>query len=128
MSVAASARRAAPLEVLWRFSRPHTLVGTAISVVGLYAIAIAELPASGLDDLWWVLVAGAGVNVAIVGVNQLADVDIDRVNKPLLPLAAGDLSPQNAWRIVAVAAAVPVALGLTQGPLETGAVLAALAV
>ena len=126
--VAAAARRAGPLDVLWRFSRPHTLVGTAISVVGLYAIAVAELPGSGLDDLWWVLVAGAGVNVAIVGVNQLADVDIDRVNKPHLPLAAGDLSAPNAWRIVAVAAAVPVALGLTQGPLETGAVLAALAV
>src|SRR5918999_968290 len=113
MSVAPPPRRAGPLDVLWRFSRPHTMVGTAISVVGLYAIAVAELPASGLADLWWVLVAGAGVNVAIVGVNQLADVDIDRVNKPHLPLAAGDLSAQNAWRIVAVAAPVPASLSIS---------------
>jgi homogentisate phytyltransferase / homogentisate geranylgeranyltransferase len=119
---------AGALGVLWRFSRPHTMIGTGLSVVGLYLIAVAELPTSGLDHLWWVLVAGAGVNVAIVGLNQLTDVEIDRVNKPHLPLAAGLLSRDAAWRIVAVAAAVPVALALTQGPLETAAVLAALAV
>jgi homogentisate phytyltransferase / homogentisate geranylgeranyltransferase len=68
------------------------------------------------------------VNVAIVGVNQITDIEIDRINKPQLPLAAGDLSVEAAWRIVAVCAAVPVGLGLTQGPLETGAVVAALAV
>ena len=31
------------------------------------------------------------VNVFIVGVNQLTDVEIDRINKPFLPIAAGDL-------------------------------------
>jgi len=127
LSPARTLRASAPA-VLWRFSRPHTLVGTVLSVVGLYLIAVAELPGSGLGDLWWVLVAGAGVNVAIVGLNQLTDVEIDRVNKPHLPLAAGELTPAAAWAIVAVAAAVPVVLGLTQGALETGAVLAALAV
>jgi homogentisate phytyltransferase / homogentisate geranylgeranyltransferase len=35
---------------------------------------------------------------------------------------------EAAWRIVAVAAAIPIALGLTQGLLETAAVLAALVV
>jgi homogentisate phytyltransferase/homogentisate geranylgeranyltransferase len=114
------------LSVLWRFSRPHTLLGTFISAVCLYLIAVSELPASGLGQLFWVIVAGAGVNVAIVGVNQLTDVEIDRVNKPHLPLAAGDLSPEAAWWIVAPCAAVPVALALTQGALETAAVAAAL--
>ncbi|MGH2948883.1 MAG: homogentisate phytyltransferase [Solirubrobacteraceae bacterium] len=114
--------------MLWRFSRPHTLIGTVLSVLGLYAIAVAELPGSGLDHLFWVLVAGAGVNVAIVGLNQLTDVEIDRVNKPHLPLAAGDLSAAAAARIVALAAAAAVVLALTQGALETAAVLAALAV
>jgi len=114
--------------VLWRFSRPHTLIGTFVSAAGLYAIAVAELAGAGLDHLFWVIVAGTGVNVAIVGVNQLTDIEIDRVNKPHLPLAAGDLSAEAARRIVAVAAAVPVLLGLTQGALETGAVAAALLV
>lgn len=130
-SHAATARRTGvlgALGVLWRFSRPHTLVGTFVSATGLYLIAIAVLPRSGLDHLFWVIVAGAGVNLAIVGVNQLTDVEIDRINKPHLPLAAGELSPEAAWGIVAVCAVVPVVLALTQGALETAAVLAALAV
>jgi homogentisate phytyltransferase / homogentisate geranylgeranyltransferase len=127
-SHAAAVGRTGALGVLWRFSRPHTLLGTFISATGLYLIAIHELPGSGLDDLFWVLVAGAGVNLAIVGVNQITDVEIDRVNKPHLPLAAGDLSREGAWRIVAVAAVVPLVLAVTQGVLEPAAVAAALAV
>ena len=116
------------LAVLWRFSRPHTLIGTFVSATALYLIAVSELPGSGLDHLFWVLVAGTGVNIAIVGINQLTDIEIDRVNKPHLPLASGELSPPAAWRIVTVAAVLPVVLGLTQGLLETAAVVAALAV
>jgi homogentisate phytyltransferase / homogentisate geranylgeranyltransferase len=130
MSLASPVARARSggLGVLWRFSRPHTIVGTVLSVAGLYVIAVAELPGSGLDDLWWVLVAAIGVNVAIVGVNQITDVEIDRINKPHLPIAAGDLSRDAAWRIVGVAAVVPVVLALTQGALEVAAVGASLAV
>jgi homogentisate phytyltransferase / homogentisate geranylgeranyltransferase len=127
-SHAAVVRRTSALAVLWRFSRPHTLVGTFISATGLYLIAVAELPGSGLDHLFWVMVAGAGVNLAIVGVNQITDVEIDRINKPHLPLAAGELSRDAAWRIVVVAAVVPLVLALSQGALETAAVVGALAV
>jgi homogentisate phytyltransferase/homogentisate geranylgeranyltransferase len=120
------------LAVLWRFSRPHTIVGTALSILGLHAIAVGELPGvapgDGLGDLAWTLLAGACVNVAIVGVNQITDVELDRRNKPWLPLAAGELTSRSAWWIVAVAAAAPVALALTQGALELAAVAAALAV
>jgi homogentisate phytyltransferase/homogentisate geranylgeranyltransferase len=128
--VTATPARAAT--VLWRFSRPHTIVGTAVSVAGLFAIA---LDATGGADagtaafhLFWTLVAGVSVNVFIVGINQITDVDIDRVNKPGLPIAAGDLSLERAWLIVAAAGALPVVLALTQGPLELAAVLAALAI
>jgi homogentisate phytyltransferase / homogentisate geranylgeranyltransferase len=127
-SHAAVVRRSGALAVLWRFSRPHTLVGTFISATGLYLIAVAELPGSGLDHLFWVMVAGAGVNLAIVGVNQITDVEIDRINKPHLPLAAGELTRDAAWRIVVVAAMVPLVLALSQGALETAAVVGALAV
>ena len=128
MTLALTRSRPAALVVLWRFGRPHTLVGTALSVAGLYAIAAAELPDPRASDLFWVLVAALCVNVAIVGVNQLTDVEIDRVNKPQLPIASGDLSPAAATAIVAVATIVPVVLALTQGALETAAVVAALAV
>ncbi len=129
-AVAAPARAAS---VLWRFSRPHTVIGTAVSVVGLFAIAVDSI-GGGVDagraafHLFWTLVAGLSVNVFIVGVNQLTDVEIDRVNKPGLPIAAGDLSVERARLIVAVSGALPVILALTQGPLELAAVLAALAV
>jgi homogentisate phytyltransferase/homogentisate geranylgeranyltransferase len=128
-AVASPARAAT---VLWRFSRPHTIVGTAVSVVALFAIALDAI--GGADagtaafHLFWTLVAGVSVNVFIVGINQITDVEIDRVNKPGLPIAAGDLSLERAWLIVAVAGALPVVLALTQGPLELAAVLAALAI
>jgi homogentisate phytyltransferase/homogentisate geranylgeranyltransferase len=117
------------LAVLWRFSRPHTIVGTALSVAGLYAIAVAEnANRAGLADAAATLVAALAVNVAIVGVNQLTDVEIDRVNKPFLPIAAGELTPAAGRAIVAVCTVVPLAMALTQGAAETVAVAAGLAV
>lgn len=121
----------APVAVLWRFSRPHTVIGTWLGVAGLFAIALhassAVAPGTALVQLGCTLLAGTAVNVAIVGVNQITDVEIDRVNKPRLPIAAGELSREAAWRIVAVAAALPVAMALTQGWIETVAVVLALA-
>ncbi len=120
------------LDVLWRFARPHTVIGTTVSVLGLYALAtdhIAGLTlASGAGDAALTLLAALTVNVFIVGINQLEDVEIDRVNKPYLPLAAGDMTREQARRTVALAAVVPVVLALTQGAFELGAVLAGLVV
>lgn len=123
--------RAAP-GVLWRFSRPHTVIGTALSVLGLYAIALHNARGTGVGDtvadLLLTLVAAYGVNLFIVGLNQIEDVEIDRVNKPFLPIAAGELSLRSAWIIVVVAGIVPVLLAVTQGVVELVAVLVALAV
>lgn len=126
------ARVPAALAVLWRFGRPHTLIGTTAGILGIYVIAVAELAGGDLGaapgDLFWVLVAGWCVNVFIVGINQLTDVEIDRVNKPFLPLAAGDLSPAAARAVVAFAAVVPAGLALSQGVAEVVSVGAALAI
>jgi homogentisate phytyltransferase/homogentisate geranylgeranyltransferase len=120
------------LGALWRFSRPHTIAGTAVSIVALYLIAVDALPGlalgDGLWDLFWTLVAGLAVNVYIVGVNQLEDVDIDRVNKPFLPLAAGDMTPEQARAVVGATAGLAVVLAVSQGAVETVAVLAGLVV
>ncbi|MDA0183924.1 homogentisate phytyltransferase [Solirubrobacter phytolaccae] len=128
-SRAAVSARANPVLVLWRFSRPHTVIGTALSVLGLWAIAATTLDvAPPVWDLVATLVAGLAVNVAIVGVNQLTDVEIDRVNKPFLPIAAGELSLRAATVIVVVCSVLPLGMALTQGAVETGAVAAGLAV
>jgi homogentisate phytyltransferase / homogentisate geranylgeranyltransferase len=116
------------LGVLWRFSRPHTLIGTSLSIVALYTIAASLDRASDGADLLLTLLAGACVNVFIVGINQVEDVEIDRLNKPWLPIAAGDLSLEAGRRIVALAAIVPLAMAVTQGAVELVAVSAALAI
>src|SRR3954467_9345945 len=126
------AGRSAPPLVLWRFARPHTIVGTTLSVLSLYAIATTQFSGvaleTGLFELFWTLVAAWCVNVFIVGINQLEDVEIDRVNKPFLPVAAGDLSPAAGWRIVVACAAVPLVLAVTQGVAELVAVALGLAI
>ena len=128
---ALGASRVAALRAFWRFTRPHTIIGTAASIAGLYVICVDAVPGltlvGGAGNLAWTLLAGFCVNVYIVGVNQLEDVEIDRLNKPFLPLAAGDMSFAAARRIVVAAAVIPVVLALTQGVVETVAVLAGLA-
>jgi homogentisate phytyltransferase / homogentisate geranylgeranyltransferase len=122
----------APPVVLWRFARPHTIVGTTLSVLALYAIAVTRFAGGALDaklfDLAMTLVAAWCVNVFIVGVNQLEDVEIDRINKPFLPIAAGDLSLFAGRRIVALSAVIPVILAVTQGVPELVAVALGLAI
>jgi homogentisate phytyltransferase/homogentisate geranylgeranyltransferase len=128
-AVAVPARAAG---VLWRFSRPHTVIGTTVSVAGLFVIVVAGLPhvdaGTAAFHLFWTLVAAIAVNVFIVGINQISDVEIDRVNKPFLPIAAGDLTRERAWWIVGASGALPLLLALTQGTLELAAVAAALAI
>jgi homogentisate phytyltransferase/homogentisate geranylgeranyltransferase len=81
-----------------------------------------------VPDLAATVLVGLMVNVAIVGVNQITDVEIDRINKPFLPIAAGELSLAGARAIVVTCTAVPVLLAVTQGWVETVAVAAGLAV
>jgi homogentisate phytyltransferase/homogentisate geranylgeranyltransferase len=119
-----------PLVLLWRFGRPHTLIGTTLSVLGVYVL-VADAVADVGDrpgDLVCTLLAACSVNIFITGINQLTDVEIDRINKPFLPVAAGDLSRRAGWWIVAACAVLPIALALTQGAVEVAAVLVALLV
>ncbi len=127
----AASGRSAPA-LLWRFSRPHTIVGTTLSVLALFAIATTAFPGEALGaelfDLFWTLVAAWCVNIFIVGINQLEDVEIDRINKPFLPVAAGDLSPAAGRRIVVACAVIPLVLAVTQGVAELVAVALGLAI
>jgi homogentisate phytyltransferase / homogentisate geranylgeranyltransferase len=109
----------------WKFSRPHTIIGTTLSAVGLCLMALSEsrvLASSSFDSLWTVvsslllaLFACLCGNVYIVGLNQLEDVAIDRINKPQLPLASGELSRRQAQWIVAITGIAALALAALQG-------------
>ncbi|MBW4551244.1 MAG: homogentisate phytyltransferase [Aphanocapsa sp. GSE-SYN-MK-11-07L] len=108
----------AKLSALWKFSRPHTIIGTSLSVLGLYGMALAPAafsPAS-LTDLGWAWLACLAGNVYIVGLNQLTDVAIDQINKPHLPLAAGEFSRSQGIAIVSVSGIVALAIAIWQGP------------
>jgi homogentisate phytyltransferase/homogentisate geranylgeranyltransferase len=94
------------LYAFWKFSRPHTIIGTSLSVLALYLITLATTGSSftvqSLEQLLGALLACLCGNVYIVGLNQLEDVEIDQINKPHLPIAAGEFSRQQAQRIVAI--------------------------
>jgi homogentisate phytyltransferase/homogentisate geranylgeranyltransferase len=53
--------------------------------------------------LFTTLISALGCNVCITGLNQVIDVELDKINKPDLPIASGKLDIQTAKRIVVVA-------------------------
>jgi homogentisate phytyltransferase / homogentisate geranylgeranyltransferase len=108
------------LSQLWKFSRPHTIIGTSLSILAIYAIALSSTHSSidqtnlwQLVGVWLACLCG---NIYIVGLNQLYDVEIDRVNKPDLPLASGKLSMVAGWWIVGLTGmfAIAISIGLGQ--------------
>ncbi|XP_041027594.1 homogentisate solanesyltransferase, chloroplastic isoform X1 [Juglans microcarpa x Juglans regia] len=91
-------------DACWRFLRPHTIRGTTLGSLALVTRALIEN--SHLIKWSLLLKAFSGLfallcgNGYIVGINQIYDIGIDKVNKPYLPIAAGDLSVQSAWFLV----------------------------
>lgn len=74
-----------PLRVLWRFSRPHTIIGSALCIPALTAFAAPTAASLMSVPLWlgalYAVVPALLMNVYIVGLNQLFDVDIDKVRR-----------------------------------------------
>jgi len=104
------------LYAFWKFSRPHTIIGTTLSVLALYTIALssAHSPLPTPYSLIPTLLACLAGNVYIVGLNQLEDVEIDRINKPHLPIASGEFSPRGGIRIVTGLGALALVLAWSQ--------------
>ncbi len=111
------------LKTLWKFSRPHTIIGTSLSVTGLAIMALAADAAARANFDWLTFLGAIAAalfpslcaNLYIVGLNQLEDVDIDRINKPALPLASGEFSRQEGLIIVGVTGALALVLSAVQG-------------
>ncbi len=104
------------LNTLWSFSRPHTVVGSVISIVTLYVMVCAGQKSEHVPLLMIALLIGITCNVFIVGINQVADVELDRINKPYLPLPSGALSIAQAKVIVYAALAASLTLALLISP------------
>ncbi|KAI8472115.1 MAG: UbiA prenyltransferase family-domain-containing protein [Monoraphidium minutum] len=112
-----ASQAAAQVDAFYRFTRPHTMLGTAISIGSISCLAAGPWPwpAAAGAALGQALVSALLMNVAIVGINQLYDIDIDKVNKPYLPLASGEWSPAAGAAVVAATAAASLAVGAASG-------------
>lgn len=122
------------LWAFWKFSRPHTIVGTTLSVAGLswMALSLSAVGRSpslayGLAILLALVTCLAG-NIYIVGLNQLEDVAIDRINKPHLPLAAGEFSRRRGGWIVALMGLFALVASAFQGVFLLATVWSSLAI
>ncbi|CAM9186304.1 unnamed protein product, partial [Phaeothamnion confervicola] len=93
-----------------RRATPRVPSGTILASVTGVARALVENPAAFhqlqalLPRAFMGLLALLLGNAYIVGINQIYDVDVDKVNKPFLPMAAGEMSGRLAWAVVAFSA------------------------
>ena len=139
------------LSLLWRFSRPHTLIGSTLSILSILILVVYCTPypihlilakdwEPNISASAWTLVPGLDAikpqlpnyqnaivgfipvltnkinaffsllcptlfacllcNIFITGLNQIVDIELDKINKPQLPLASGELSLIHAKIIV----------------------------
>ena len=68
-----------------------------------------------LVGLLQALVPALLMNICIVGMNQVFDVEIDRINKPYLPLAAGEWSVETGVTAVVATGGAAILMGLVIG-------------
>jgi 4-hydroxybenzoate polyprenyltransferase len=102
------------LALYWEFSRPFTLLAPALGMLSGAVTAFGAAPRSTLTgELVFDVVLGtlmaSVLNAASNGINQIYDLEVDRVNKPGRPLTSGRMSIREAqvftWTAYAVALA-----------------------
>ncbi len=94
-----------------RLARPFTLLPPLLGIVSgaICAFGSAHNPDPARRVTWAVILTVAIgslcaslMNAASNIVNQIADLEIDRKNKPDRPLVTGEISIRGAWRVAAV--------------------------
>jgi 4-hydroxybenzoate polyprenyltransferase len=102
-------------------ARPFTLVAPALGVVSGAVTAAGAAPAMAWDGRLAAYTAAGAVMAATLNagnnaLNQIYDLEIDRINKPGRPLPSGTVGLRGAWRFTAVTYAVALALAWTIDP------------
>lgn len=109
---------------VWRLARPFTLLAPSVGMVSGSLVAVGTLRERwdpGLAGIPWGHIAAGALlaallNVASNALNQIFDLEIDRVNKPDRPLPRGDLAVGGAWAVAAAGAAAAFALAWLLNP------------
>lgn len=104
----------AKLRALYKFTRPHTIRGTILASIAGTTRALIDTPGAIADANWSIMLPRALIgmtalllgNAFIVGINQIYDESIDKLNKPFLPVASGEMSKRFAWVAVVVSGLV----------------------
>ncbi|CAH1426766.1 unnamed protein product [Lactuca virosa] len=133
----------ATLDLIYRYSRAYTLKGTVqfliltitppmfihvLSIISISLLAVQKLsditPSFFLGVLQ-AIIGGCLANLYVVGINQLSDIDVDKVNKPYLPLASGELSVKTGILLTSLYAILGFLLGWStkSWPLKLGLLL-----
>lgn len=100
------------IRALYKFTRPHTIRGTILASIAGTIRALRDTPGAISNAQWSTMLPRAFLgmlalllgNAFIVGINQIFDEDIDKLNKPFLPVASGEMSKPFAWLAVLGAA------------------------
>ncbi|XP_019459273.1 PREDICTED: naringenin 8-dimethylallyltransferase 2, chloroplastic-like [Lupinus angustifolius] len=92
------------LHVFFKFIRPTAtfslLLGATLNTL-IAVEKLSDLSPAYFIGLLQVLVVSTCMQIFMAGLNQLYDVEIDKINKPYLPLVSGELSFNNGVIIVA---------------------------
>ncbi|KAF6143685.1 hypothetical protein GIB67_021695 [Kingdonia uniflora] len=99
----------------YKFSRPHTIIGTVVGIISVSLLPVetlTDLSPTFLVGLLKALIPALLMNVYVVGLNQLYDVEIDKVNKPDLPIASGEFSMITGAAIVTSFSSMSFVMGL----------------
>lgn len=107
--------------LLLEFSRPFTLVAPALGFVSGAVTAYGAAPREPWhSDLIVFPLAGAlmaaVLNAASNALNQIYDLEIDRINKPKRPLPSGRMTMRDAWIFTVSTYAVALALAWCVAP------------
>ena len=111
------------LRVFLEFARPFTLVAPALGFASGAVTAAGAAPRESfsadlvLDPVIGLTMA-AVLNAASNALNQIYDVDIDRINKPRRPLPSGQLTLRGAWTFTVVTYALALVLAWMVAPGE----------
>lgn len=116
--------------VLWRFTRPHTLIGSALAIPSIFLLAAPTYNSfftlRTMVALVYAAVPSLLMNLYITGLNQITDVEIDKINKPYLPIAKGDLKKSTAIGVVLAAVLVSLLMSVCNPVFSTSGLQVAL--
>ncbi len=97
------------LGLYWELARPFTLLAPALGMLSGGVAALGAQPPWPITrtvflDLALGTLMAAALNAASNTLNQITDLDVDRVNKPKRPIPSGRVSIAEAWWVTAVLA------------------------